>query len=463
MLENRFKTLYILLIAVLTVLSGCSNTVLPDVSDGVGSEISADFASSAEDSSEESNFDIQHSSDEEEILTLVENDTEIAKLIIGGGVYSKEWQNGYEYIPLETDSPYRSFSSLEKLISDTYSAESEIYGLYFSYPTQSGPTVKNIDGVTNVCLAYVPEITVLPDISTAEFTLLTAYDASLNVTCSDGKKYAFNAVREDGNWRLENSLFFMSEELHSDTSWESNDLKHGQNEGSAKSLRGNCLVVNVFIDDRTSSWSDDEVETVLHYMDDSVLFLENEAARYGVELELYSTDKEHSVYFKTSRNITTSLENYLWIELLFADTTYRTLAGCVESYFDLESYDNWCVMLHIDKNGRSYALPCNSDYYDHEIYYSERAVMYYSADTSYEYYSVAGTYAHEMLHLFGANDLYDTNVTDDTVKLLEHFFPNEIMRVVYNDLGTQAVSPYTAYRVGWIGELTEPFESIETN
>jgi len=463
MLKNKFETLYILLIAALIVLSGCGDTVVPTVSDGIGSEVSADFASSAEDSSEESRPEVQLNADEESILALVEADTEIAKLIVSGDIYSKEWINGYEYIPLETDSPYHSFSALETLISDTYSAESGIYGLYFSYPTQSGPTVKNIDGVTNVCLAYAPEITVIPDISTAEFTSLTAYGASLNVTCSDGKKYAFNAVREDGNWRLENSLFFMSKALQSDTSWDSSDLEHGQNEGSAKSLTGNCLVVNVFIDDRVSSWSDDEVESVLHYMDDSVLFLENEAARYGAELDLYSTDKEHSVYLKTSRNITTSLEEYLWIELLFADTTYRTLEGCVKSYFNLESYDNWCVMLHIDKNGRSYALPCNSDYYDHEIYYSERAVMYYSADTSYEYYSVAGTYAHEMLHLFGANDLYDTNVTDDTVKLLEHFFPNEIMRVVYNDLGTQAISPYTAYRVGWIGELTEPFESIETN
>ncbi len=458
MLKNKFKTLYILLVSALLLFSGCGDNDSFDMSDNNVSDVSINA-----DVSEESSFSKPFKSDEEKILELIKADTEIAKLIAGGGIYSKEWQNGYEYIPLESDSPYHDFSSLEKLLNDTYTTDSGITDRYFSYPTQSGPTVKDIGGITNVCLAYAPKITVLPDISSAKFTSSSSYAASIKVTCSDGHEYVFNAVKNNGSWQLENSLFFMAMDLQPDIAWESSALENGQNEGSAKRLTGNCLVVNVFIDDAVSVWADDDVDTVLRYMNDSVDFLENEAARYGASLNLYSTDKVHSVYLKTSKNITTSIDDYLWIELLFADTTYRTLEGCVKSYFNLEGYDNWCVMLHIAKNGRSYSLACNSDYYDHMIYYSERSVMFYSGDTSYQYYSVASTYAHEMLHLFGAEDLYNDYVTDATSELLEHFFPNEIMRVTCDDLGTQAVCPYTAYRVGWIGEITEPFESIETN
>ena len=277
---------------------------------------------------------------------------------------------------------------------------------------------------------------------------------------SDGRKYTFTAAKHDGKWFLDNSLFLLWLDGRSDVKWEDSGLKPGQNEGSAKRLTGKCLVINLFIDDAVSKWSDDDVEGALAFVNAGTDFISAQAEAYGADLSLYVTDKRSSVYLKTSRNITTSMEDYLWIEFLFADTTYRNLEGCVSSYFDLDEYDNWCVLLHINKTGRSYALACNSTFYDYNIYSSERAVMYYSTDTDYTYYSVAGTYAHELLHLFGADDLYDNFISPDAAEALEHFYPNAIMSVVGNDMEMFGICPYTAYLIGWIDSIPEPFDRL---
>ena len=98
-------------------------------------------------------------------------------------------------------------------------------------------------------------------------------------------------------------------------------------------------------------------------------------------------------------------------------------------------------------------------HYDYNIYSSERAVMYYSTDTDYTYYSVAGTYAHELLHLFGADDLYDNFISPDAAEALEHFYPNAIMSVVGNDMEMFGICPYTAYLIGW-DSIPEPFDRL---
>lgn len=461
--KSKYKLLCVLFAAVL-VFCACSDG-FEDVSDMDSSDIS-DVTSEGSEVSEvseavsedEPNKPINKG--QEEILELIEKDALLTDLFINGGVCPNLLAE-YSYTILESSNEYHDFSAVENALNDVYSAECDVAERYLSYPTPAAPVVKSSGGVTAVCRAYVPYFDVAPDISTAQFLSFSADFASVSVECSDGRSYVYEAVKSEGKWRLTTSLFFMNLSLPSGVRWEESGLQNGQNEGSAKRLSGNCLIVNIFVDDAASSWNNDDIDNALRYISDAAFFLENEAALYGAELKLNFTDKNSSVYIKTSKNISPSGDDLLWIELMFADTVYRTLEGCASSYFDLDSYDNWCVLIHVAKAGRSYAIPCNSDYFDHEIYSSERAVMFYSADASKPYYSVAANYAHELLHLFGAQDLYEDAVTADSVTFIKHFFPNEIMFNIHDDIGTQAVSPYTAYRVGWSDTLTEPFGRIE--
>ena len=410
MTEKKNKLLALLVLCVL-LLSSCllDDTENDDLSSYSGGPSYTDGVSSTDETSDDRTDKI-FTQAQKEILSLVEEDSRIISLFLLGEV-APDVPADYSYYLLPESSEYRRYDALVDLLSSVYSPDSDVIDRLLTYPTAAGAIIKVDGDDTVICKTYLPDYTLVPDTENADFVESDAFHAKFTVPASDGREYTFTAAKHDGEWFLENSLFLLWLDGRSDVKWEDSGLKPGQNEGSAN-------------------------------------------------LSLYVTDKRSSVYLKTSRNITTSMEDYLWIEFLFADTTYRNLEGCVSSYFDLDEYDNWCVLLHINKTGRSYALACNSTFYDYNIYSSERAVMYYSTDTDYTYYSVAGTYAHELLHLFGADDLYDNFISPDAAEALEHFYPNAIMSVVGNDMEMFGICPYTAYLIGWIDSIPEPFDRL---
>ncbi len=459
MTEKKNKLLALLVLCVL-LLSSCllDDTENDDLSSYSGGPSYTDGVSSTDETSDDRTDKI-FTQAQKEILSLVEEDSRIISLFLLGEV-APDVPADYSYYLLPESSEYRRYDALVDLLSSVYSPDSDVIDRLLTYPTAAGAIIKVDGDDTVICKTYLPDYTLVPDTENADFVESDAFHAKFTVPTSDGREYTFTAAKHDGEWFLENSLFLLWLDGRSDVKWEDSGLKPGQNEGSAKRLTGKCLVINLFIDDAVSKWSDDDIEGTLAFVNAGTDFISAQAEAYGADLSLYVTDKRSSVYLKTSRNITTSMEDYLWIELLFADTTYRNLEGCVSSYFDLDEYDNWCVLLHINKMGRSYALACNSTFYDYNIYSSERAVMYYSTDTDYTYYSVAGTYAHELLHLFGAGDLYDNFISPDAAEALEHFYPNAIMSVVGNDMEMFGICPYTAYLIGWIDSIPEPFDRL---
>ncbi len=454
------------LVILLPVLCGCS-----DGGTDVGS-ITESFAesqtvstesldvSASESSADDSSVIVdEHGKDEKEIISLIKRDIELTQLFVYGDIVSGI-NSDYKYYSLDKENEFYDFSAVEDALSAVYSKDSKIAEKYLSYPTAAGAIIKSKRGVTTVCLAYVPKKDVTPLAETAVVSVSDGDIASATVTCDDGSSFTYSFVREDKHWRTSSCFFFDRLE----ESLKPGEIKgqSGRGEGSAKSLNGNCFVLNVFIDEKQSSWNNGKIETVLGYMEQAASFLESEGRRYGAQLSVTSSDRTQSAYLITSTKIPSDMSDFCWVEMLFSSTVYGTLENYAKSFFKAEEYDNWCVMLHIAKSGRSYALSCDSDYSDYRVYYAERAVMYYSEDPTYQYRSVVGTYAHEMLHLFGASDLYGDGITEDALQMLKHFFPNAIMHTVSNDLGMQGICPYNAYRVGWYKVPPMPFDKIKT-
>ncbi len=454
MILKRLTKLFACLLAFAVLLSfaGCNSS---DVSSD-SSDVSDAFSDAAS-GCVSHDIDLELEGAKNDIVRLVESDIEITALLLGGGL-SKDRLEDYEYRPLDKSSPYYDFSKVEALIDSVYSSSSNVKDRYLSYPTKASPIFKNKDGVTQVCYAYYPHE--IPTVDISSLTLKKADGGKIDVCVlsPSGKEYIYKAVLQNNAWRLENSLFFSS----LDESLKPSDIKaeNGRNEGSAKTLTDKCFILNVFIDDKTSKWTDTKIDRVLHFLDDTARFINDEATLYGVELDLDISDKSTSAYLTTNKTVPETIDEFCWVELLFSSTSYGTLENFAKTYIDTDKYDNWGVMLHIAKNGRSYALKCNSSYSDYKVYYAERTVMFYSDDTSYEYYTVAGAYAHEMLHIFGADDLYKGYISAENETVIDHFFPNAIMRVIYNDLGLQGISPYTAYCIGWLDTIPAPFDII---
>lgn len=71
-----------------------------------------------------------------------------------------------------------------------------------------------------------------------------------------------------------------------------------------------------------------------------------------------------------------------------------------------------------------------------------------------------GVIAHEILHLSGADDLYSDCQPAENVAFMHEYYPNEIMLENNADASTHAVSPYTAWRLGWQKEKEEWFDDF---
>ena len=66
------------------------------------------------------------------------------------------------------------------------------------------------------------------------------------------------------------------------------------------------------------------------------------------------------------------------------------------------------------------------------------------------------TIAHEILHLFGAEDYYDPyGDYPEREKLAKELYPNDIMFGTVTDMNNVNVGNYTAYSVGWINDLPQ--------
>ena len=141
---------------------------------------------------------------------------------------------------------------------------------------------------------------------------------------------------------------------------------------------------------------------MLEMLGEGTAFLNASAAAEGVELSLTCTGEADSLYFRTETVLPSDYMDFGWTGGIFDGG----LEPFVRRSVDIDAYDGYCVMLHVNKQGRSYALSCNSAYYDYRLYAAERCVMYYTADDTYEYAPNVSMYMHEMLHLFGAEDLY---------------------------------------------------------
>ena len=66
--------------------------------------------------------------------------------------------------------------------------------------------------------------------------------------------------------------------------------------GSAKTLTGSTLVVNLFLSDAESQWDSQSRTDAMEMLEEAFAFLTEEAARYGQEIRLTQTDKLASYY-----------------------------------------------------------------------------------------------------------------------------------------------------------------------
>jgi hypothetical protein len=456
-LKKHFAIILVLII----LLVSCQNTPGTTDESGLFSEISADVSEISE-VNEVSDLSIESGISEQEkaefianARRLLEADAEITSLIINGEIYKDEQKKdgGTVLYPLSAENKYYEFSKLEELVYSVYTKEGGEY--IINFPTYGTGRVVSVSGKTWYSTHFAPDFN--DHAKSIKLISLNEKSGRVEVKTENGYTVNINFENTSAGWRMSKGLYQAVTEFKHTVPSGDEVKSTAMNMGSAKTLTGKCLVINVFLSDSVSSWKDDDIKVALSRLNKARDFTVSLASFYGGSLDLTATDQTTSLYIETKDKIPTDISDFVWIDLLFCDTVYGSLEGYAESHFDLESYDNWCVLFHLNKKGRSYAIPCDKANSDWQHYYAERCVVFHTTDQSYQYYNSPGVYAHELFHLFGASDLYTPYISDEDAKLLYNYFPNDIMNVIPLDLELASVSPFTAYRMGWLDYLDEQF------
>ena len=223
--------------------------------------------------------------------------------------------------------------------------------------------------------------------------------------------------------------------------------------GSAKKPWGNTLIVSIFISDRTTSWNFNSTKDLLTKNDCleniaiATEYLSNEIKKYDKDINfIYNFNVFTDLYYEfgTSENLVneTGIMYEFQNNLINNNIDVKTLKekynadNVVYFYFFNTEYKNQVRPRTIRRTKNTYIT-------------NEIINLYVRFGNTYV--SPPATYAHEILHTFGANDLYYSSdgISSSYVKYLDTIGSNDIMYTVTSKKEiTNEFSELDAYYVG---------------
>lgn len=243
-----------------------------------------------------------------------------------------------------------------------------------------------------------------------------------------------------------------------DIEWEPETLGNPRSSfglGSAPFLKGRNILVSMFVITPESSFTHEEQLTALDKLKSAASYIETQAAEYGAEAELLCDWTEYGDLYAEAATDFAVNESSDYIELL--DEEIAKWFSELISYDELmEKYgaQGIATCVFINNPGISYAIVYDGT--DNE----KESIILFTGD----YYrngeeESAATYAHEILHVFGAHDLYEgAEFTSEVTDYLSQKYPEEIMTDVSEGdkyVITRDISPVTAYHLGWLAYSEE--------
>jgi hypothetical protein len=229
-----------------------------------------------------------------------------------------------------------------------------------------------------------------------------------------------------------------------------------RNQGSAATLKGPVCLVHLFVRDAQSRWTESQRQTVRDRLQAAFGFLTSEARRYDIPLSI--REKVLPDVVCTHPIPTDMFADPVWIEEVARKAGYGSVNRLIETVRNRESPLQTLLMVHVNKRSTSY----NLSYYggvDPE-FYGERVVMYASYPSGAP--TCAASYAHEILHAFGAGELFfPFDTTRQRYEMAKRWFANDITFRVDRDLDALSIGVYTAYRIGWRDRLERRYRVFD--
>ena len=211
--------------------------------------------------------------------------------------------------------------------------------------------------------------------------------------------------------------------------------------GPAAKLVGDIQLLLVFVSTPEHPWSEEEITNFFNIVHTSKDFILDEADRYGVPLSLTAQYFEASIPYEFDGSDLSNIDlSWYW----YLVKNYFHKDGMVSMH---EAYEE-----QFGKDNTPFLFVFNTPY--RNITYSadllhpnwqEEFSIYYGQQPLRDNMIV-----HELMHQYGAVDLYDLN-SEGVEEISEQIFPDSVM---LRQEGTE-IDELTAYLIGWIDDPAE--------
>lgn len=204
----------------------------------------------------------------------------------------------------------------------------------------------------------------------------------------------------------------------------------------------------------TTGWSPKSKDRVYACLCEAEEWLKKEVGRYNGHIDFKNGMSGYE------ENIDLMVHGYS----KFADSHAAEKALKLIGHENIDSFSNWarethgcdhCIIILFTRcPGRSYAS--GQEYKIGNRYYNGHCVCCVKSRNGYPLY--ASSVAHEILHCFGAKDLYQTgNKPAEVVELAEKMYSGEIMINTKSNINENHISEFTAWCVGLSDAWKEEF------
>jgi hypothetical protein len=220
-----------------------------------------------------------------------------------------------------------------------------------------------------------------------------------------------------------------------------------------QSFIGEVYTLAFFAETQGDYWEDGEIEYYYNEFKGSQAWLKKQAELYGHEIK-FSND-----YFFQNKEVVYVDEiaygySTLILKSVMKGLGYQDIEEYIEeSRFDLAK-NKLKIVLFVKGSSRSHAR----DYWSNSQVDLATIYCKRTSGISTDHYVIS----HEMLHQFGAWDLYGgESQSIEKAKELKELYPNSIMINTYFNKDLLEVDELTAWRVGWHHNFKKEYQSYE--
>jgi hypothetical protein len=220
---------------------------------------------------------------------------------------------------------------------------------------------------------------------------------------------------------------------------------------SAKKLNGKVHVMVVFSSNYNDEWRDFEKNEKLKLVEENMRWLQKEASKYNqtfsFEVKKYGGDYDEEIEYDG----TDVLLVEKGIHNIVKTVVHETHNTPQELYKSIGANNLICIVFHKD-DGRAFANPTYMS-----NYFLEYCVIYEHHRNGVS--CANSVVSHEILHLFGAIDLYLDNIDLNFKNLVNKYCKDDIMSKT-GDLRGLKITEFTAYKLNWTTEYKNYFSDI---